>query len=128
MSRTVEIGDDDDRKLEPFGLMNRHQADDVRVFRVGRGQRFVGLSGHELGQLRDVVGQSQEPALLEAVRLLDELTQIRELSLSEKLAEQHGVIARARRPPARSARRSADDLCWHATRPAWREQTARERH
>ena len=57
------------------------------------GQRLVGLPGDELGKLRDEIGQREDARPIETPRLLDQLVQVGEFPLAEKLGQQHGVVA-----------------------------------
>src|SRR6185312_2490610 len=87
-ARSVQVGDDDDRELQPLRLVDRHQTHAGPLLVAGRGLLFSGRIVAMSPELSDEIGE-QEPALaIEIARHRHELSRVCQLPWTQELADQ----------------------------------------
>ena len=90
----VQIRDDDDRKFEPLGLMNRHESD-ARSFLLGGRRLFFSRRVAEVGaQAGDEIGEGEPAARVVPPRQAHELPRVGSFPSSERLAGERCLEAR----------------------------------
>ena len=92
---TMQIRNDDDGKLLAFGLMNRHQVNDVRRF-IHLAFAFAAADGFELFDITDKVTNQIGAGLFESLGQKKKLFHVGNALRSVEVGSDHGEIIRLR--------------------------------
>src|SRR5262249_12684713 len=88
----VEVGQDDDGKLQSLRLVDRHEPDHVGVLRLRRGLLLTRLRLDEIAKSLDELRQPEESRAVEGAGQVEQLPEVRQLALAEELDLQRGVV------------------------------------
>ena len=96
MRLASQVRHDDERKLQPLGLVDGHQPHDVLDSGSTGGGGLFRLVGDELRQLIDEIRQREDARLIKRPGLIDQFAQVGQLPLAEEFCQQQRVIAGGR--------------------------------